>query len=188
MGLASCSRPRPLSIIDWRWMHLLGPALIALKGPASLEAQELYPECLRIGGECARASVPLPTMRWGWWRVSQDFSVKKQRASTLLARAVSRGDPELLLQAHHCNWATHFGSCSDFARCAGHIEGIGLGIYRAGNFPSPRAPVRQPRRSGLWPRRTCTGRVDAGSPAERARAQEHEAHRWAGELGHVGFP
>jgi class 3 adenylate cyclase/predicted ATPase len=161
---------------------LLGPALIALRGPASLEAQELYGGAYALAENAPEHPSNFP-LYWGWWRVSRDFGVKKQRAGTLLARAVSRDDPELLLQAHHCNWATHFDA-GDFARCSGHIE-VGLGIYRAGNFR------HHARLYGNHDALVCG--LGALSQVEWMRgrplnglAQEHELRRWASELGHIG--
>ncbi len=184
-GLDGLEKLQPTAtVVDHRLAlsTLLGPALIALKGPASLEAQELYRNAYALAENVPEHPSHFP-LYWGWWRVSRDFSVKKQRASTLLARAVSRGDPELLLQAHHCNWATHF-EAGDFARCAGHIE-VGLGIYRAGNFR------HHARLYGNHDALVCglgaLAQVEwmQGRPLN-GLAQEHEAHRWAGELGHVG--
>ncbi len=114
-----------------RLSALLGPALIALRGPASAEAQELYGNAFGLAQDVPEHPSHFP-LYWGWWRVSRDFAVKKQRASTLLARAISRDDPELLLQAHHCNWAAHYDA-GDFDRCRAHID-VGLSIYRKGEF------------------------------------------------------
>jgi class 3 adenylate cyclase/predicted ATPase len=176
--------PATTSVLDHRLAlsALLGPALIALKGPASLEAQDLYGRAYALAEHVPEHPSHFP-LYWGWWRVSRDFGVKKQRAGTLLARAVSRDDPELLLQAHHCNWATHFDA-GDFARCSGHIE-VGLGIYRAGNFR------HHARLYGNHDALVCglgaLAQVEwmQGRPLN-GLAQEHEARRWAGELGHIG--
>ena len=119
---------------------LLGPALIALKGPASSAAQELYGSAYALSERPSRASIPVPAATGAGGGYQREFGVKKQRAEMLLARAAARGDPELLLQAHHCNWATHY-DVGDFARCCAHIE-TGLGIYRKGDYPPPRAAVR----------------------------------------------
>jgi class 3 adenylate cyclase/predicted ATPase len=110
---------------------LLGPALIALHGPASTEAQELYGEAYSLCEALPESSSRFP-IYWGWWRVHRDFAVKKQRAGALLCRAETRGDAELLLQAHHCNWATHY-DLGDFKRCCDHIN-AGLQIYDQGDF------------------------------------------------------
>ena len=83
---------------------LLGPALIGLKGPNAPETKELYTAayelCRRLPEEAAHFPI-----YWGWWRLAP---ASLERAGALLRRAVERQDPELLLQAHHCNWATHF--------------------------------------------------------------------------------
>ena len=110
---------------------LLGPALIALKGPASTEAQELYGEAYSLCKKLPESASQFP-IYWGWWRVIRDISVKQLRADVLLDRANTRNDPEWLLQAHHCNWATHY-DLGDFGRCCEHI-GAGLKIYDQGDF------------------------------------------------------
>src|SRR5262249_15622126 len=69
---------------------------------------------------------------WGWWRLSRDFRVMRQRADDLLARARERQDDALLLQAHHCQWASHFNA-GDFVGSPRHID-AGSRIYNAGDY------------------------------------------------------
>jgi predicted ATPase len=176
--------PASARVLDYQLTlsALLGPALIALKGPASFEAQELYASAYALSDLLPEHRLQFP-LGWGWWRVSREFDVKKQRASALLARAVARSDPELLLQAHHCNWATHYVA-GDFARCREHIE-IGLGIYRKGDYR------HHAQLYGNHDALVCglgaLAQVEwmQGRPLN-GLAQERETHRWANELNHVG--
>ncbi len=110
---------------------LLGPALIALKGPASPEAQGLYRKAYALSEQMHEHPARFP-IAWGWWRVARELEVKKKRAAALLSRALMRNEPDLLLQAHHCNWATYY-DIGDFDHCSRHLE-RGLAIYRSGDF------------------------------------------------------
>jgi class 3 adenylate cyclase/predicted ATPase len=133
-GLSGLERlPASRNVLDLRvaLMALLGPALIALRGPGATETQELYANAYALCNDMAEDPSHFP-IYWGWWRLSHDFREKRQRAAALLDRAVVRADAELLLQAHHCNWATDYAA-GDFARCCDHIE-AGLAIYGTGDF------------------------------------------------------
>ncbi len=133
-GLAGLERlPASRHVLDLRvaLMALLGPALIALRGPGAAETQELYANAYALCNDMAEAKSHFP-IYWGWWRLSRDFREKRQRAVALLDRAVTREDAELRLQAYHCNWATDYAA-GDFARCCEHIE-AGLAIYGTGDF------------------------------------------------------
>ena len=112
-------------------MALLGPALIAVRGPGSAEVQALYADAYQLT-ESMRDSAFHFRFAWGWWRVAKNFAVKKERATTLLVRASLHRDSEMLLQAHHCNWAAHF-ELGDFCGCIEHVK-AGLAIYEAGAF------------------------------------------------------
>jgi class 3 adenylate cyclase/predicted ATPase len=133
-GLAGLERlPANRNVLDLRvaLMALLGPALIALRGPGAAETQELYANAYALCNDMAEDKSHFPVY-WGWWRLSRDFREKRQRAVALLDRAVAREDAELRLQAYHCNWATDYAA-GDFARCCEHIE-AGLAIYGTGDF------------------------------------------------------
>jgi class 3 adenylate cyclase/predicted ATPase len=161
---------------------LLGPALIALKGPASSAAQDLYGAAYQLSEQLPEHQSQFP-LYWGWWRVSRDFSIKKHRAKTLLDRAASRDDPELLLQAHHCNWATHYDA-GDFARCCTHIQ-AGLDIYRNGDFR------HHARLYGNHDALVCGLGALAQVEWMQGRlvnglAQERASRDWAQQFDHVG--
>ena len=107
---------------------LLGPALIGLKGPNSVETKELYTASYELCQHVPEEPSHFP-IYWGWWRLAP---ASLERSGALLKRAAERKDPELLLQAHHCNWATHF-NLGSFAQCQEHTE-AGLAIYRQGDY------------------------------------------------------
>ena len=120
---------------------------------------------------------------WAWWRISSDFPVKRARAAELLARARSRSDPELLLQAHHCNWAQQF-EAGDFVRCCEHID-AGLAIYQTGDF------THHARLYGNHDAKVCAHGELAQVLWMQARpisalAQEREALHWAERMDHLG--
>src|SRR5208282_1608044 len=98
-GLAGLERlPASHNVLDLRvaLMALLGPALIALRGPGAAETQELYANAYALCNDMAEAKSHFP-IYWGWWRLSRDFREKRQRAAALLDRALVRQDAELLL-------------------------------------------------------------------------------------------
>ncbi len=105
---------------------LLGPVLFALCGPGAEASRKVY-ETAVVLAEKSPESVHDFAVLWGWWRLTRDFRIKGERAKTLYRLARARGAPEMLLQAHHCNWARTFSAC-DFAACRQHIE-AGLALY-----------------------------------------------------------
>jgi class 3 adenylate cyclase/predicted ATPase len=165
-----------------QFMALLGPALIALSGPGSSEAEDLYAEAFNL-------CVDLPespnhfAIYWGWWRVARDFVERERRADALLRGAKARGDDEPLLQAHHCQWANQF-FLGNLGACCGHIDD-GLSIYARGDYRT---------------HATLYGNHDAKVCAhgerslvycmqcrpESALIEERKALAWAAELSHQG--
>jgi class 3 adenylate cyclase/predicted ATPase len=165
-----------------QFMALLGPALIALSGPGSSEAEDLYAEAFNL---CA-ALPESPNhfaIYWGWWRVARDFAERERRADALLRGAQARGDDEPLLQAHHCQWANQF-FLGNLEACCGHIDN-GLSIYARGDYRT---------------HATLYGNHDAKVCAhgerslvycmqckpESALIEERKALAWAAELLHQG--
>ncbi len=120
--------PRTPALLEQRLevMGLLGPPLMELKGYGSEEAARLYGEANALCQELEESPRHFP-IYFGWWRVSRDNFGRLDRANALLTRARRRGDPELLLQAHHCAWASEF-FVGSYARCCAHAE-AGLAIY-----------------------------------------------------------
>ncbi len=184
-GLSGLERlPASRHVFDLRvaLMALLGPALIALRGPGAAETQELYANAYALCNDMTEDPSHFP-IYWGWWRLSRDFREKRQRAAALLDRAVVRKDAELLLQAHHCNWATDY-SAGDFTRCCQHIE-AGLDIYAKGDFR------QHARLYGNHDACVCAHgelaqvRWMQGRPVS-ALESERRALAWADTLDHLG--
>lgn len=184
-GLAGLERlPANRAVLDLRvaLMALLGPALIALRGPGAAETQELYAAAYALCNDMAEDRSHFP-IYWGWWRLSRDFREKRQRAAALLDRATMREDAELLLQAHHCNWATDYAA-GDFRRCCEHID-AGLKIYARGDFRD------HARVYGNHDACVCAHGELAqvqwmqGRPAS-AMQSEQRAMAWADTLDHLG--
>jgi class 3 adenylate cyclase/predicted ATPase len=165
-------------------MSLLGPVLIGLLGPASPEAQTLYADAVALARSLPPRAEYFPIF-WGWWRLShvRDFHERRARAASLYSEARSRGDRGLLLQAHHCNWASLFHQ-GDLCGCDRHAQ-QGLAIYRedehgehASLYGNHDAKVcgHAHRTLAFWQR----GRSHA------AEVEEARALAWARRLGHAG--
>ncbi|MFO1143727.1 MAG: AAA family ATPase [Amaricoccus sp.] len=165
-------------------MSLLGPALIGLSGPGSIEAQELYAEAVTVARSLPPRAGSFPIF-WGWWRLSHvdDFHESRRRAEWLFEEAQSRNEPALLLQAHHCNWASLFHG-GDFVGCDRHAAD-GLSLYRmdehgehASLYGNHDAKVcgHAHRALVLWQR----------GFAHAADQEEQSALLWARRLGHAG--
>ena len=160
----------------------LGPALISLQGPGSTEVEEVYTKGYELCRSLPESQDHFPVY-WGWWRLSRDFNEMSVRADELLGRAKARKDQELMLQAHHCQWAAHFNR-GDFHGCMSHIDS-GLDLYDKGDYRT---------------HATLYGNHDAkvcghgerslvywllGQPDE-AMESERQAQTWMEALGHGG--
>ncbi|MFO1208426.1 MAG: AAA family ATPase [Amaricoccus sp.] len=165
-------------------MSLLGPALIGLSGPGSIDAQSLYAEAVAVARSLPPRAGSFPIF-WGWWRLSHvdDFHESRRRAEWLFEEARSRNEPALLLQAHHCNWASLFHR-GDLAGCDRHAAD-GLTLYRmdehgehASLYGNHDAKVcgHAHRALVLWQQ----------GFAYAAGREEEIAIAWARHLGHAG--
>jgi class 3 adenylate cyclase/predicted ATPase len=110
---------------------LLGPALIGLTGPKSTEARHLYESAALLCQALPENAAFFP-IYWGWWRTAKDIGASHDRAEAILRRAQLLADDGLLLEAHHCAWASHyFAGALEQSRL--HAE-EGLAIYAAGHY------------------------------------------------------
>ncbi|WP_207482863.1 adenylate/guanylate cyclase domain-containing protein [Arenibaculum pallidiluteum] len=169
----------------WQALRLLialGPALIATHGPGAEEVARVYDQAL---GLCARlpGAAEHFTAHWGWWRVSPNFRVMRERADRLLALAETLRDPGLRLQAHHSQWATLF-NLGDQEACVRHIE-AGLELYRQDDYRKHAVSY-----GGHDPKVCACGEHGLslwllGHPA-RARQRVRVAVIWARMLRHGG--
>jgi predicted ATPase/class 3 adenylate cyclase len=165
-----------------QFLTLLAPALISVMGPGTAEVGRLYAEAVEICRSLPESPAHFP-IYWGWWRVSQDFRAMRHRADDLLARAQSRSDNALLLQAHHCQWASHFNA-GDFASSANHIDS-GLSIYETGDYRShaslygnhdAKVCAHGERSLIYWLDGNLKGALD----------EERRSLAWAQEIAHAG--
>lgn len=87
----------------------LGPVLMALEGSGSDITRENYAKAVAL---CNK--LPLSAMQfkayWGQWNVSMDYNRDKglEWADKLQQLAEAMDNPDLQLQAHHCQWTTRF--------------------------------------------------------------------------------
>ena len=109
----------------------LGPVQIAVKGSGSKEAKEVYARAVELCAELPDSASHFAAF-WGQWATSRSYLTKRERADRLLAVAENLGDPGLRLQAHHCQWASHF-NLGFHRQCCHHIE-RGLQLYDSGDF------------------------------------------------------
>ncbi len=160
----------------------LGPALITIQGGGTQEVQETYTRALALC-EGKAASAAHFTAHWGWWRTSMNHNTGRERADRLLALSHELNDPALLLQGHHCQWATLYMRGAH-RECQRHIE-AGLGIYD---------PQRDHAHAALYgghDARVCglgEGALAAwmlGNPA-KGLALARDAVNWSHALSHVG--
>ncbi|MEJ1977087.1 MAG: AAA family ATPase [Acetobacteraceae bacterium] len=184
-GLAALETAAPgpeVTTLQLELLGLLGPALMALHGPGAAETQKHYERSYALCQTLPEEASHFP-LYWGWWRVAEDFHAMGTRSAWLLSRAEARGDPGFQLQAHHCNWASHYHT-GQFARCCEHIE-AGLKIYGRGDWRH-HAPLY-----GNHDARACAHGELAlvhwmqGRPATAA-SYHRQSLDWAIELSHLG--
>ncbi len=161
---------------------LLGPALISLKGLGAADTQELYANAYELCQNVPEGHAHFP-IYWGWWRISRDYHASRDRADNLLRHARRRGDPELLVEGCHCNWASHYCSAK-LDTCCEHIE-AGLEIYDRHDFRhhaslygnhDAKVCAHGERAQVYW----MQGRV------AEALAEEGRSVAWAEQIDHLG--
>ena len=163
-------------------MVALGPALITTEGGGTQEVEQVYRRALEL---CA--GLPESTLHfaahWGWWLISVSQPAWRQRADDLLALAERLHDRGLILQAHHCQWATLF-NLGDHTDCCAHIE-AGLALYDHEQHRQHAAWYggHDPRVCGLGERGLALWLL--GYP-EQALASAAEGLAYATDLAHAG--
>jgi class 3 adenylate cyclase/predicted ATPase len=158
---------------------LLGPALSGLTGHHSAETRDHYRRAHDLCRQLPEDPSHFP-IYWGW-SLLEPLNI--ERATALLDRAATYDDPELLLQAHHFNWACRLNTAS-FERCCEHLD-MGLSIYHDGDYRQlarsygnhdPKVCAHGTRLQAYW----MQGKL------KRAMEDERQALFWAREIGHVG--
>jgi class 3 adenylate cyclase/predicted ATPase len=106
----------------------LAAVQIATEGPGTEKVERSY---ARAGELRSRAQDTAEhydfVVLWGRWRICMDLKQALNLADELLDLAQSREDPDLLLQAHHAQWATLL-NLGELDSCRTHI-GQGLALY-----------------------------------------------------------
>ncbi|HEX2478358.1 MAG TPA: AAA family ATPase [Geminicoccaceae bacterium] len=109
-----------------RLMIALGPALITTQGGGTPDVEQVYRRALELCAGLPESPLHF-TAHWGWWLISVGLPAWRERADDLLALAERLKDPGLILQAHHCQWATLF-NLGDHTGCCMHVD-AGLALY-----------------------------------------------------------
>ena len=117
--------------LELELLAIQGPTLIALKGPGASEVQALYERGVLLAGGMSPEPGHFP-IYWSWWRTSPTFGKGRERADRILEFSSKVTDPEVRLQAHHCQWATLF-MVGDHATCCKHARD-GLLLYETGDY------------------------------------------------------
>ncbi len=163
-------------------LALLGPALMALKGAGSPEAGEVYAEANALCEGLPETPAHFP-IYWGWWFQSRDFHDKRDRSSTMLSRARARKDPELMLQAHHCSWASLYFA-GDYTRCCEHVA-AGLAIYDQKDCRHHARLYANHDAKVCAHGELCQVFWMQGRPVQAMR-EEARSLQWAAEIDHLG--
>jgi len=174
---ATIQRERELKLL-----LALGPALITTEGGGAPEVATVYARALELC-EGSPESAPHFAAHWGWWRASMDLRTGRERADKMFALATNLRDPALMLQGHHCQWATLY-MLGAHDECCKHIE-HGLKLYNREHHHAHAALY------GGHDARVCAlgeralARWMLGRPRE-ALEDAQAALGWANELRHVG--
>jgi class 3 adenylate cyclase/predicted ATPase len=160
----------------------LGPALITTEGGGKPEVRAVYQRSLELCAGMPESAEHFAAY-WGWWRASMDLRAGREWADRMLGLGKSLGEPALLLQAHHCQWATHY-MLGAHGACCHHID-CGLELYDP-NRDHPYAALyagHDARVCALGER--ALARWLLGHP-EEALQHVQASLAWAKELQHVG--
>jgi class 3 adenylate cyclase/predicted ATPase len=160
----------------------LGAALIACTGAGSPDVEAVYARALALCERLPESPLHFAAF-WGWWRISMDFRTGHERADCLLTLSERLADPSLVLQAHHCLWASNF-MLGDHRKCLEHVS-QGLALYDA------EAHAALASMYGGHDTKVCGDGEAALSLwllgfADEAQQRAERAIDWARQLGHAG--
>ena len=160
----------------------LGPALITTEGGGTPGVGTLYSRALELC-EGTPASNHHFAAHWGWWRASMDHHMGRERADKLLGLAQNLAEPVLLLQAHHCQWATLY-MLGAHDECRRHID-AGLELYDLKHHRTNAVLYggHDARVCALGERALASWML---GHANEALEHANSALAWAQELHHVG--
>jgi DNA-binding NtrC family response regulator/predicted ATPase len=160
----------------------LGPLQIIMRGPRTPEVAATYARALDLCSTLPETPQHFAAL-WGSWRFAEHFETKLERADQLLTLARRLGDPGLLLQAHHCQWASLF-HLGQHEACCEHVEQA-VRLYDAGDYRAHGSIYggHDPKVCGISERAYALWLL--GFPAA-ALAASDEAMAWARRLAHAG--
>ncbi len=110
---------------------LLAGALLSARGPGAPETRVAYDEALHLAETAPESDFHLAAY-WGWWRVSENFSMMAERARRLLDVSQRMRGAEFKLQAMHCAWANAF-QMGELETVRGRAQ-VGLQLYEEAGF------------------------------------------------------
>lgn len=110
---------------------LLGPVLMMNRGTGAEETRETYDRALELCEAVPQTQWHFPAY-WGWWRISDNFRLMRERAEKLREVVGGMNDPEYSLEAHHCLWVNSF-MVGDHQACMDNVD-AGMAIYEKGSF------------------------------------------------------
>jgi class 3 adenylate cyclase/predicted ATPase len=173
---AEANRQRALQLLISR-----GPAQILLRGAATAEVAANYREALDLAASLPEGPAHFAA-HWGWWFISPDHREQERRGAHLQKLAGRLDNRGLLMQAHHCQWATQL-NLGKLEACRQHVE-AGLALYDAGAYADEVALY------GGHDAKVC-GLGNAGIVAwllghpETARRRVEEMLAWAPRVRHA---
>ncbi len=158
-----------------------GPPQIVLYGAATREVAENYAEALALADTLPETRAHFAA-HWGWWHISADHQEQEERGAYLLDLAARLRDNGLIMQAHHCQWATQL-NLGHLHRCRQHVD-TGLALYDAGAYEDEISLYggHDAKVCGLGNAAIVAWLLGDAALAERRIA---EVLAWARRIGHV---
>lgn len=165
-----------------RLLTLLGGSLMMSYGPGAPETKEVYERAVALCKALPESPWHFPAY-WGWWRVSENFTIMLKRAERLVAVAKGMKELEFSLQARHCHWANSF-MVGDHRTCFRHAR-RGLDIYEKGRFVQMGSLY-----GGHDPKVCALGEIALSKwlvgQADQALDNMERCLAWAEKIGHLG--
>ena len=108
----------------------LGPALMTIHGWTAPEVGITFERAERLARELERSKDLAPPLAglWLYHTARGQFSRADEITQELFKVAEALGDPEILLQAHHCAWPVHWFRGA-LTQAKAHVD-AGLGLYQ----------------------------------------------------------
>ena len=108
----------------------LGPALMTIHGWTAPDVGIVFERAERLARELERSKDLAPPLAglWLYHAARGQFSRADEITQELFKVAEALGDPEILLQAHHCAWPVHWFRGA-LTQAKAHVE-AGLGLYQ----------------------------------------------------------